>query len=116
MTDVLAIDDSTASHSSYVRGDAAARAGLEDYLSLLEPTSVQGYVGEWHTHAGPFPPSETDRRAMREMVRRNELPVVLIVAALGVNRVDVDLWALISAHGKLPRRTRGAFLNAEIST
>lgn len=116
ITDVVAVTDTRATRSSYVRGDVAARQTLDAYLNHLEPDTIQGYVGEWHTHAGPFPPSETDRHAMRVMVRNSELPVVLLVASLGLNCVDVDLHALISARLSVPGRARGAFLEVAVTT
>ena len=116
VTDIIAVADTTATRSSYIRGDVAARATLNAYLMHLEPDSIQGYVGEWHTHASPSPPSETDRRAMRAMARSNELPVVLLVAALSLNRVDVNFYALISGQGRVGDRARGAFLDAMLTT
>lgn len=116
VTDIIVVPDRAATRYSYVRREVVARVALETYLLSLEPGSIQGYVGEWHTHAGSFPPSETDRRAMRAMVRTSPLSVALLVAALRPGGVDVDLYALISGLDKFAGRARGAFVPVPIST
>lgn len=116
VTDTIAVPDRAATRFSYVRREVVAREALDTYLLSLEPGSIQGYVGEWHTHAGPFPPSETDRRAMRAMVRSSPLPVVLLVAALRPGGVEVDLHALLSELDKFAGRARGAFLRVPVAT
>ena len=41
-----------------------------------------GYVGEWHSHPAPQPPSATDRGALSAIVRQDRKPVALVVLAL----------------------------------
>ncbi|RMB57824.1 Mov34/MPN/PAD-1 family protein [Tessaracoccus antarcticus] len=112
--DIIEVTDTTATRTRYLRRENPARRALTAYLDRpgLEPTL--GYVGEWHTHPAPAPPSSTDHHAMRTMVRRNRQPVALVVAALQSDRRNVHLYALISNPERIHSRVFGQFDPAEI--
>lgn len=101
--DIIEIPDVTAGRTRYLRREHPARPALAAYLDRPGVGDTIGYVGEWHTHPAPVPPSPADKRAMRTMARKNRRPVALIVAALQADRCGVALHALISA----PEKCRG---------
>ena len=105
--DILEVPDATANRTSYLRREDAARQTLTEFLKHIGSDTTVGYVGEWHTHPAPLPPSPTDQHAMRIMVRGNRYPVALVVAALHADTGAVDLHALISKANTLRSRFAG---------
>ena len=105
--DTIEVPDATAARTTYLRRERPAREALSGYLERTGHDDVIGYVGEWHTHPAPQPPSDTDRHAMRTMARKNRNPVALVVAALGTDHRTVDLHALISTPNSLGSRLTG---------
>lgn len=112
--DIIEVTDTTATQTRYLRREKPARRALNAYLDRPGLNQSLGYVGEWHTHSAPAPPSSTDYRTMRTMARRNRQSVALIVAALQSDRQDVHLYALISNPERIRARTFGQFDPAEI--
>lgn len=100
LTDALVVADGAASGTSYTRDSVAAQAALDEVLATQPQGSPLGYIGEWHTHPAPCPPSSTDIRAMRSIARRlSTRPAVLLVAAFGPDG-DVEF------HGAIATRWR----------
>lgn len=114
--DIIEVTDTTATRTRYLRRESPARQALAAYLDRPGLEQTLGYVGEWHTHPAPAPPSFTDRQAMRTMTRRNRETVALIVAALQPDRRNVRLYALISHPERIHSRAIGQFDYADIRT
>jgi integrative and conjugative element protein (TIGR02256 family) len=112
--DIIEVPDATAARTRYLRRESPARRALTSYLNRSGLDETLGYVGEWHTHPAPAPPSSTDHHAMRTMARRNGQPVALVVAALQADHRDVHLYALISSPERIRSRVAGQFDTAEI--
>jgi integrative and conjugative element protein (TIGR02256 family) len=94
--DIVEVPDATAGCTSYLRRERPARRALSAYLARTSAEDVTGYVGEWHTHPAPLPPSPTDQHTMRTMARKNRNPVALVVAAHDPDGGTVELHALVS--------------------
>lgn len=105
--DALTVHDDAATRSHYVRRSRPAQETLAAYLSTSDP--LIGYVGEWHTHPLPLPPSPRDRRTMRLIAIRNRNPTALIVAALDPSRDHVRFYALLSDPHPSSHRFLGRF-------
>lgn len=112
--DIIEVTDTTATRTRYLRRENPARQALTEYLDRPGLEQTLGYVGEWHTHPAPAPPSSTDHHAMRIMARRNRQPVTLVVAALQLDRRNAHLYALISNPERIRSRALGQFDPAEI--
>jgi integrative and conjugative element protein (TIGR02256 family) len=113
--DLVEVPDSTAGRTTYLRREGPAQQALDAYLDRAGADHVSGYVGEWHTHPRPAPPSAVDHHAMQTMARRNRQPVALIVAALQDDHRSVDLHALISEPRRLRDRVTGRHTVAVVS-
>lgn len=100
--EVLRIRDADAGPAHYKRSQRTAQHELDLRLRLHADKTI-GYVGEWHTHPMPAPPSSTDRNSMRMMALRNRQPVALIVAARR-DDTNADLHCLISPAANLAIR------------
>lgn len=111
--DALVVPDATAARTRYLRRHREGQRVLDDWLELSDDATV-GYVGEWHTHPEPAPPSPTDLTAARFMAIKNSRPVVLVVAALASNKRDVDLHAVVTHPTTLARRLTGAISVASV--
>lgn len=105
--EVVAVRNADAGPAHYKRSQRAAQAALDARLRLHGDGPL-GYVGEWHTHPQPVPPSATDRATMRVMALRNRRPVALIVASRRPG-AEPDLHGLISADASLPARAARPF-------
>lgn len=77
----LVVSDPAAAHASYRLNQAAAQALLDDYLTRESDTNL-GYVGEWHSHPEPQPPSPQDLRSLRSAARLTRRPLALLIPAL----------------------------------
>lgn len=113
--DIIQVPDSTAGHTTYLRREDPGQQALDAYLDRAGADDALGYVGEWHTHPRPAPPSPVDHHAMRTMTRKNRQPVALIVSALRDNHRSVDLHALISEPRRLRDRVTGRHTVAVVS-
>lgn len=91
--DALTVPDPRANRTTYVRRPQPAADVLATYLRRADP--LVGYVGEWHTHPEPQPPSGVDHQAMRLMTLRNQDSTALVVAALKPDG-SVELHGVLS--------------------
>lgn len=102
VVDLLLVPDETAARSHYTRRHLSAQKLLDTYrLGQTEPRI--GYIGEWHSHPAPQPPSSVDRAALGAIVRQSRKQVAMIVLA-------ADITGRVTAHGLIgrprwPRRT-----------
>jgi integrative and conjugative element protein (TIGR02256 family) len=78
--DFLLVGDGSSTGYRYDRNHQVAQNILATRLSRTEDHRL-GYVGEWHSHPAPQPPSTTDLRALRAIARTIDGPVALIVLA-----------------------------------
>jgi hypothetical protein len=116
--DALAVGDPTAGRSNYLRRYRPADAALTEYLERLAEPGVDlhlGYVGEWHTHPLPLPPSPMDRAAMRTMTRKNRHPVAMVVVARH-DDTTVSFHGLLSNPQSMRHRLSGLHVPATIRT
>lgn len=100
--DLLPIPDHHAGRAHYERRHGTAQRVLDDYMRTRTSPDT-GYIGEWHSHPAPQPPSSTDRGTLNAIVRLARRPVALVVLAL-------DRRGEVAAHGlvgrpRWPRRT-----------
>lgn len=93
--DALLVADDFATHSQYLRRSNEAQRVLGAYLRVQTDITV-GYVGEWHTHPLPLPPSSTDRDTMRAIALGNSDQTGLIVVALDIELNSVSYHGLVS--------------------
>lgn len=114
--DALPVSDPTAGHSSYLRRARPAEQVLAAYLQPFAETegrSYVGYVGEWHTHPLPAPPSPTDHAAMRTMSRANRQPVAMLVIARH-DETTVSFHGLVSVPDRIRHRLAGRHVTATV--
>jgi hypothetical protein len=104
--DALTVSDRTAARTTYLRRSTPANRTLRDYMNVAEDPYI-GYVGEWHTHPLPMPPSPTDRAAMRLMSMKNREPVALVVAARELDDRSVRFYGLASEPQPIAARMIG---------
>lgn len=80
----LLIEDPVARHTTYRLDHRRAQQALHDYLDTASNPYL-GYVGEWHSHPAPQPPSGQDMQSLRSFARAAGGPVALLVPALNPN-------------------------------
>lgn len=112
--DALTVTDDAAARAHYVRRSKPAQQTLAAYLRTSDP--LIGYVGEWHTHPLPLPPSPRDRRTMRLIAIRNSNPIALVVAALDQDLDQVQFYALLSEPYPTSHRLLGRFSATAVAT
>lgn len=98
--DLLMVPDVDADSNHYKRRHRGAQEILNSYRKGLDDQRV-GYMGEWHSHPAPQPPSEIDRAALAAITRRGRTAVVLVVLSVAQGRVTPH--ALIGRPGRWPR-------------
>lgn len=113
--DALSVADATAAHTHYLRRNREGQKVLNDWMNATDDPTL-GYVGEWHTHPAPVPPSPRDLASARMMAIKNRKPVALLVAALVDNKQDVALYAVLTQPTTLVRRLTGAISDARLAT
>jgi proteasome lid subunit RPN8/RPN11 len=79
VTEVLVVNDASATRRRYVRDDAQANALLRDYLAARGDATPTGYVGEWHSHTGNEAPSTVDMGSIRATAKGAKGPIALLV-------------------------------------
>lgn len=79
--DLLSVSDPRAGHTHYERRHSPAQQALDDYLQPRSDRNA-GYIGEWHSHPAPQPPSAIDRGALSSIVRQVRQPVALVVLSV----------------------------------
>lgn len=98
---LIPVPDEHAGHTHYERRWSSAQQILDDYLRRSNDARI-GYIGEWHSHPGPYPPSWTDRSELKSISRQSGRPVALIVISLAPTG-DMISYGLIS-RPRWPRR------------
>jgi integrative and conjugative element protein (TIGR02256 family) len=78
---LIEVRDPNAQDVTYERNHERARAALKKTQAQLPPDSLLGYVGEWHTHPAPQPPSRQDRKELKAIARSIAQPLVMMVLA-----------------------------------
>lgn len=81
---ILQVGDHRASTHAYVRNDKAAQTALDDFRASSPDSSI-GYVGEWHSHPVPLPPSDIDYSTLRELAGDTAYQVALAVFSVNLD-------------------------------
>lgn len=105
VTGAIEVPDTASGHATYRRQHAAAEGRLQEALARHNDPDV-GYVGEWHSHPAPQPPSPQDRHSIKQTARGAPAAVVLLVPALDPGAGTFTWHALAAARQPyLPRVT-----------
>lgn len=99
--DFLVVTDLHSGTHHYERGHKEAQKLLTELLNELQDPKI-GYIGEWHSHPAPQPPSSADRKAIADITRENKDPVALVVLAATPDR-NIIPFGLVS-RTRWPRR------------
>ncbi|WP_293781473.1 Mov34/MPN/PAD-1 family protein [uncultured Aeromicrobium sp.] len=102
VVELLPVADHAAGRSHYERRHSLAQGALDRYLMDRDDSRL-GYVGEWHSHPAPQPPSRVDRSELTAIVRQSRKQVALVVLAIDEGRA-ITAHGLIG-HPRWPRRT-----------
>jgi integrative and conjugative element protein (TIGR02256 family) len=102
----LVVSDPAAAHTTYELNRDRAQAALDAFVARRHDPNL-GYVGEWHSHPAPQPPSSQDLRSLRASARLAPGPIALVVAALTPALMGLT-W-----HGRVAER-RGRFRRIDI--
>lgn len=111
--EALDVADESAGHGRYLRRSKRAQEVLATYLKHQVDPMI-GYVGEWHTHPSPVPPSAVDHASMFIMAVRNKEQVALVVAALKSDRKGVLYYALATDAGSGQPWRSSAYRKAKV--
>lgn len=90
---LVEVPDDTSTGHRYHRRHAPAQHHLDQHIS---GDNLLGYVGEWHSHPAPHPPSPTDRRAIRGAARHAHGPIALIVLQIWPTTGQVTPTGLVA--------------------
>lgn len=112
--DALSVVDELASQQRYVRRSAHAQEVLTRYLQNQHDVMI-GYIGEWHTHPLPVPPSTIDHASMAMIALRNTDCVALLVAALQRDLRSVSYYALASEPSRHALHRRVLYRRARVT-
>lgn len=110
----LVVEDGSARYATYQRRHQAAEEALIRHLEYMGDQRL-GYVGEWHTHPLPQPPSRTDWASLRCVARHAGGTVALLVAALNPATGQVTQHAGVGRRNHMGRATTKS-VNVEFST
>jgi integrative and conjugative element protein (TIGR02256 family) len=77
----LVVEDQAAAHTTYELNRDRAQTALDAHIASQQDHNL-GYVGEWHSHPAPQPPSPQDLRSLRASARLASGPVALVVPAV----------------------------------
>lgn len=103
VTRVLEVSDSEATPVRYVQRHTIATRVLTDFLSRQEPDTVEGYVGNWHTHPARAASSSTDLETLARNAVLDGLPVALLTL-MRDNEQWTPEWHLATATRARRRR------------
>jgi integrative and conjugative element protein (TIGR02256 family) len=106
IADALVVHDSQAQFHTYRRAQEAAQEHLDAYLADHHDPNL-GYVGEWHTHPLPQPPSLLDLHSLRGAARHLTDAIALLVIA-------VNQGGHTTPHARIATRSR--FNRTTVST
>lgn len=98
---LLPVTDHRADRAHYERKHSSAQQVLDDHRRSGVDIAA-GYIGEWHSHPAPQPPSSIDRGALGAIVRQTRHRVALIVLALN-SKGEVAVHGLVGSP-RWPRR------------
>lgn len=98
----LLVDDAQARSATYERRHATAQVVLERYMAKSSDDRV-GYVGEWHSHPMPQPPSPQDLKSIRAAARLAHAQIALVVFAVDPGLDTATPHGVIASRNKLRR-------------
>lgn len=81
VTDVLPVTDKRASGHHYNRNHKRAQRVLDQHRKRIADENI-GYVGEWHSHPAPQPPSHVDLNSLADLTQVTDQTVALVVFAV----------------------------------
>jgi len=81
VTDVLPVPDRRAGGRHYNRNHKRAQRVLDLHRKRTADENV-GYVGEWHSHPAPQPPSHVDLNSLADLTEATDQTVALVVFAV----------------------------------
>jgi len=96
ITDALVVADDQADRTNYHRREARGAEVLNRYLSSAS-NALAGYVGEWHTHPEPSPPSATDLASIAAAASQTDAPVAIVVLAWDEKRTRTQIHSAIAS-------------------
>lgn len=100
VTGAIEVRDRRATRTSYRRSHRQATKRLAEALELEAPDSPVGYVGEWHSHPAPQPPSGQDLTALAETALVATDDIVLVVLSR-----ERDEWRVSLAEARIVSRS-----------
>ena len=77
---IAEVPDPNATRTSYTMQTTNAQTLLDEARHHFPQGSPVGYIGDWHTHPAPSPPSHTDRRSHSLLSRHYRKPMAGVVA------------------------------------
>lgn len=81
VTDVLPVPDKRAGGHHYNRNHTRAQRILKQHRKRTADENV-GYVGEWHSHPAPQPPSHVDLNSLADLTEATDQTVALVIFAV----------------------------------
>lgn len=99
VTGMLPVTDKKAGRSHYVRNHARAQKVLNAHRATCGDDRV-GYVGEWHSHPAPQPPSHIDYNTIADITCETSQQVALIVLAIQPDNTITPVAATAHRHGR----------------
>lgn len=99
---VLVVPDLDAAIAHYTLNHDAAQAALDRHRRD-HPDEAEGYVGDWHSHPEPQPPSPLDRRSISEAAAQLELPIAMLVIAYDANSDTMTTYGHVVYRRRLRR-------------
>lgn len=98
VTAMLEVPDKKAGHCHYVRNYKRAQKTLDAHRRICGDDRV-GYVGEWHSHPAPQPPSSVDYEALAKLTRHTIEQVALVVIVVDDGDQVTPLGAIAQRDG-----------------
>ncbi len=99
VTDVLPVPDKRAGGHHYSRNHKRAQRVLDQHRKQTADKNV-GYVGEWHSHPAPQPPSHIDLNSLAELTEVTVHTVALVVFAVHPDGAVSPVGAAGRRHGR----------------
>jgi len=96
VTRAIEVSDVGATPVRYVQRHRDAARILADFLSRREPDTVEGYVGNWHSHPARAASSQTDLETLARNAVLDRQPVVLLTLIRTDQQWEED-WRLARA-------------------
>lgn len=98
VVDVLPVPDKHAGGHHYSRNHKRAQRVLAQHRKQTADNNV-GYVGEWHSHPMPQPPSHLDLNSLAELTEVTDQTVALVVFAVHPDGAVSPVGAAGQRHG-----------------